>query len=365
MAGLANRLGEKHRVTLLTLDRSDRDRYPVGSQVDRLGLDLIFHSRNRIFGATANLKRIRDVRQAISQRQPQVVLSFCDQMNIVVLAATRPLRIPTVVTEFTDPRHQKLAAPWSMLRRILYPTARVGVALNQSTLPIVRSWIRGPTAIISAAVDRPPEGFVRRKSPRNRLVNIGRLSPEKGFDRLVDAFAEVAGEFPQWDLHLAGDGVERENLQAQVRRLGLVDRVFFTGWIKDVWEFLATADAFALTSRYDGYPVALLEAMSAGLPVLSVDCDSGPREIIRHGWNGWLVANTHQGLCSGLKDFLANSELRDRMGQTATEVQERLSWQKFTDDYEAVLRQATESKIRKLVTLGHALIDRESAENFG
>ncbi len=342
MAGLANRLAERHTVTLLTLDRSDRDRYDVSPQVERVGLDLIRDSGNPIQGAVANVRRVNGVRKAISQRKPDAVLSFCDQMNVVVLAATRSLRIPTVITEFTDPRHQKLPKVWQALRRALYPTAAVGVALNQSTLPVVQNWVRGPVTIISAAVDEPPSGFKHIDAPENRkiLVGVGRLSREKGFDRLVKAFAAIAAEVPLWDLHLAGDGPDRTMIEEIITTSGLQSRIKLVGWLKNVWDFLATADAFALTSRYDGFPVALLEAMAGGIPVISVDCDSGPREIIRHKQNGWLVPNDDHQLAESLKQFLLNDQERTAVGAAGKEVLTRLSWQKFTDDYEAALLQA-------------------------
>ncbi len=348
MAGLASRLGERHHVTLLTLDRADRDRYEVAN-LERVGLDVMGVSTNAAMGLRANMHRVAAVREAISSRKPNVVLSFCDKMNIVVLAATRPLRIPTVITEFTDPRHQPMSKPWHALRRLYYLTAAHGVALNQSTLPIVKKWVGGPVTVISAAVDEPPAGFAHRVSTdgRLRLTGVGRLSPEKGFDRLVKAFIDIADQVPQWDLEIAGDGPDRDAIATLVRDAKLQSRIRLIGWIKDVWGFLATADAFALTSRYDGYPVALLEAMAAGIAVVSVDCDSGPREIIRNGVNGLLVDNSEIALREGLLKLLQDTPLRERLAQGGPEVLQRLSWRKFTDDYESVLFAALERSERK------------------
>ena len=341
MAGLASRLAQQHQITLLTLDSATHDRYEVTPEVERIGLGLIRTSRNRLLGAAANFQRVAAVRAAISQRTPEAVLCFCDQMNVVTLAATRPLRIPTVVTEFTDPRHQRLPLVWQVMRRMLYPTAAFGVALNRSTLSTVQRWVRGPVAIISAAVDAPPPGFKRQlNNTRQRIVGLGRLSREKGFDRLVAAFAAVAAKHPSWDLHLAGDGPERTTIESQVHEANLDNRVYFHGWIKDVWAFLEHADVFALTSHYDGFPVAILEAMAGGIPVISVDCDSGPREIIRHEENGLLVANDHDSLCAGLDRIMSDGNLREQLSANGPEVMQRLSWDQFVADYELVLRRA-------------------------
>ena len=96
---------------------------------------------------------------------------------------------------------------------------------------------------------------------------VGRLIRAKGFDLLVQAFARAATARPEWSLTIFGEGPERANLEAQVRDLGLGDRVDLPGRVSDPLEHLACAHAFALSSRYEGFPNALLEAMSCGLPV--------------------------------------------------------------------------------------------------
>ena len=121
------------------------------------------------------------------------------------------------------------------------------------------------------------------------VVAMGRLSPEKGFDLLIDAFARLAAQHADWRLEIAGEGPERDALQRQIDAAGLQPQVQLVGWVSDPERFLSRSALFVMSSRYEGFPVALLEAMACGVPVISFDCDSGPREIIRPDVDGVLV----------------------------------------------------------------------------
>jgi glycosyltransferase involved in cell wall biosynthesis len=125
---------------------------------------------------------------------------------------------------------------------------------------------------------------------KRTVLSIGRLEPEKGFDILLPAFAELV-HVRGLDLHLLilGDGEERARLEELARELEVSNRVFMPGFQQNPYPFFAPADVLVLSSRYEGQPVALLEAMALGLPVISTDCPHGPREITKEGRYGLLV----------------------------------------------------------------------------
>ena len=127
------------------------------------------------------------------------------------------------------------------------------------------------------------------RGDENSLSRWDNFTREKGFDRLIDAFAQVASPHDEWTLEIAGEGLERKDLQQRIDRQRLGDRVTLMGWVDEPETWLSQAAIFVLSSRYEGFPVSLLEAMSLGLAVISFDCDSGPREIIRHQVDGLLV----------------------------------------------------------------------------
>ncbi|MEL7338320.1 MAG: glycosyltransferase, partial [Planctomycetota bacterium] len=124
----------------------------------------------------------------------------------------------------------------------------------------------------------------------------------------------------------------RETLQAQINELNLAERINITGWTDNVWQHYRAADAFALTSHYEGFPGALLEAMAMGLPVVSVDCESGPRAMVEHEQNGLLIPpNDPDALVDAMQRVTESRSLRQRLGTAAVQVRQRFGWTRLVD----------------------------------
>jgi glycosyltransferase involved in cell wall biosynthesis len=171
---------------------------------------------------------------------------------------------------------------------------------------------------------------------------MGRLTAQKGFDLLIEAFDRVAHAHPDWTLRIAGDGEQRRKLECLVQSLGLVRRVDLCGWVDEPEAFLQEADLFVLSSRYEGFPNALLEAMACGLAVVSFDCDSGPGEIVRHETDGLLVAAGEvDALARAMDRLMGNRADRERLGENAVDVVARFGYDAFFARWEDVLGATT------------------------
>jgi glycosyltransferase involved in cell wall biosynthesis len=168
----------------------------------------------------------------------------------------------------------------------------------------------------------PPARLAPAALTSKVLVAAGSLSPQKGFDLLLDAYATVVAKHPDWELWIfgAGAGERRADLSAQIDRLSLAGKAHLKGQTFQLEEQLAAASIFVLSSRHEGLPMVLLEAMRAGLPAAAFDCPTGPAEIIRHGRSGLLVPPLDvAGLAAAICELIEDPDRRRAMGAAAIE----------------------------------------------
>jgi glycosyltransferase involved in cell wall biosynthesis len=189
--------------------------------------------------------------------------------------------------------------------------------------PSVAEWLRaelGSNTPELVVMPNPlPIGFKPRSTLRNPvIVAAGRLVAEKQFSRLIEAFAQISDQIPGWRLRIFGEGAERVSLVQQIRMSGLYDRVELPGTSTDMPSEWARASISALTSRAEGLPLVVQEAMAAGVPVAGFDCPSGPREVIEHGINGLLVSpDSIAGMASALLRLATDDDFRARLAAGA------------------------------------------------
>lgn len=151
-----------------------------------------------------------------------------------------------------------------------------------------------------------------------KIISIGRYSEQKGYDRLIEAWAKVNQRHPDWRISVYGEGQDQDKLQALIRKQHLEGSFSLCRPVKDIQEKYVESSMYVMSSRFEGLPMALLEAMSCGLPCISFDCPYGPAEIITPGEDGMLVENGNTDkLADAICDLIENEDKRISMGKQA------------------------------------------------
>ncbi|MEV5024278.1 glycosyltransferase family 4 protein [Sphingobium sp. LMA1-1-1.1] len=278
-------------ITLIVFEEASAPSYyAYHPQVRILRLGMKSRRRAVATGALAMLRRQRLLRRALKAVRPELVVSFLTRTNILSLLAARSLHIPVIVSERNNPALQTVGPVWSRLRQMTYPRSVGLITMTQGAM----DWFKGAMDVEGWVIPNPvpPAGAAPdRRSDGHTIGAVGRLVPQKGFDLLLDAFAHVAQRIPDWKLVIWGEGPERAALERQRDRLGLADRVSLPGVTEKPGDWVPRTDLFVLSSRFEGWGIVVGEAMGAGLPVVSFDCQWGPAEMIEHDRSGLLVPN--------------------------------------------------------------------------
>jgi GalNAc-alpha-(1->4)-GalNAc-alpha-(1->3)-diNAcBac-PP-undecaprenol alpha-1,4-N-acetyl-D-galactosaminyltransferase len=272
----------------------------------------------------AYLQRMLALRRFMTEMSPDVVISFMPNVSIMVLLASRGLGLNTVVCERTDPFVMPVGRLLNILRAILYPLASRLVVQTEAVASKFRA-LRRPVPPVTVIGNPIPEEFAVGEAPLQRsdgapkrLLAVGRLSEEKRFDRLIQAFASISHRHPGWTLRIVGEGPERAKLESLVTQLCIRGRVELPGRRSDIKVEFMNADVYALTSKFEGFPNALLEAMASGLPCVATDCPSGPSEISEQGRTALLVpVDDSPALECALDELMGNPVKRRELAEVA------------------------------------------------
>jgi glycosyltransferase involved in cell wall biosynthesis len=265
--------------------------------------------------------QVAALRATVRDLRPDVALSTMLHGNLVLYLATRlmPKRPMVVLRETNSHAHRDDLKPWqTALAGVAYRAADRVVALSNGVRDeLVSRYGLSPSRCVTihnpVDLSAPPAPATRRpRADGFHFLTIGRLSPQKNQALLLRAFAALRD--PSARLTILGEGPLREDLENLAARLDIVDRVAFPGFREDTARYLASADGFVLSSRYEGFGHVLVEALGAGLPVISTDCPFGPADILSQDETGLLVPNEDlDALTAAMARLMADEELRERL----------------------------------------------------
>ena len=333
------------KITIVTLASQGLDFYELHPAVQRIALNLSGESANALSGAWNNLRRVWALRRVLRVERPDIALGMMSTANVLLALAAWGLPVCAIGSERIHPPQCPLGRVWEGLRHHLYSRLAAVTALTDESAAWVKTNTRARRVpVIPNAAPWPLPVQPPRLDPasvgvpgRQRLLAVGRLDHQKGFDWLIAAFAALADRHPQWELVVLGEGALRPALKSQVDAENLQQRVFMPGRVGNVGQWYECADLYVMSSRFEGFPNTLAEALAYGVPAVSFDCDTGPRDIIRHEVDGLLVpAGDVAGLTAALDRAMGDADLRRRWAVRAVEARARFSMVRFAGLWETL-----------------------------
>ncbi|MDO4350880.1 MAG: glycosyltransferase family 4 protein [Eubacteriales bacterium] len=310
---LANALSEKgHEVYLLSLAACNL-KYNISDKVKLI--DLSDSSR----GKAVILQRFFKYKKALQEINPDVSIHFWLQSAYFTVGMGKHKYGKIIYAERGDPGDKEYSKLLKVIRNWALPHIDGFVFQSEGAKNYFDEAIQKKSVIIHNAVSVPNEICPFLGQRDKRIVSVGRLHPQKNHKLLINAFAQIADEIPDYTLEIYGDGELRDALQEQITRLDLKNRVFLKGSCADIFDRIRTAALFVLSSDYEGLPNALIEAMALGLPCISTDCrPGGAREIINNGFDGLIVpCNDTQALAKAIKKVICNDEFAKTLSARA------------------------------------------------
>lgn len=317
---------EGHKVTIVTCI-NENSKYELQEKVYHYKLDSSKPHKNRILRFFARRNSLCDLLKSL---KPSIVVSFLPEPNILAVSLKNKFNFPILVSERNSPSDLYKNPIISSIMKKVYKRAN-GVVFQTkeaqnyfNNLDTVSQSIIIPNPINSVFFNNKKE-----RSPNKTFVSVGRLATQKNHKMLINAFKQINDKFPEYNLVIYGEGKLRTELEEQITKLNLVDKVFLLGVKHNLNNIIYNNKAFLLSSNYEGLPNALMEAMALGLPVISTDArPGGPRSLITNKFNGLLVSNNSQEeFYEAMKYIIENPLEAEKMGKQAKKYAE-----KFKDD---------------------------------
>lgn len=339
IASLANDFVEKgDRVDIVSLGEAEPG-YRIDSRVHVVPLHVAGVSGNTVRAVRRNAKTVYALRRYLIKAHPDRVVVFNTRLAVEVLLAN-PLHksYKVIVSERANPMFDKKLGGLERLFRALlldkadrfiFQTSRVQRCFPEK---ITKKGVVIPNGVFSDQILESVVPFGERK--KNVICSVGRLAKQKGYDVLIQAFAQFNRDHSGYVLHIFGEGPEKSNIETMISSFGMTGKVVLHGNVANVIEEINDAGMFILASRFEGMPNALIEAMACGIPCIASDCDFGPGELIENEDNGLLFpVDDIDALVKAMKTIADNEAFAERLSRNAQQIRKTHSKEKIIGMY--------------------------------
>jgi len=317
-----------------------------------LGTSFIDQNSNIYFSIFKNILYYFKIRKYIKKHSPDVLLAAKNIPVSIILKISLKNKFKLIIREAVDPKHSSITQRSffsrfliNNIKGFLYPKSDNIIAISEGVKQsLIKNFkldsskiktIYNPSSdekILSLAQEEIGSDLL---SGKPLIISVGRLTKQKDHITLLKAFNEIYSKI-DCNLYIVGEGSERDNLEKFIRNNNIEDRVKLLGYQNNPWKFMSKSELFILPSIWEGFGNVIVEAMLIGIPVISSDCPSGPREILNDGVNGKLFkVGDYSHLAKIIEDVLSddNSELINRAKIRSRD----FTIEKITEEYEKVL----------------------------
>lgn len=319
VVNMANYYVNKYKVVIVGLYKNRESYYHINPEVEIKYCSQTYNPSIGIFSAIlSNIKYIRTLYRICNEVNASSVISFTTSANVISIIVSRLLSMNVLISERANPYIYKPNKLWTFLRNFFYKYSNKLIVQTDFSKTYFKKYIEGNRIEVFPNMVNPQFSNIRNKynSSNRTILTVGRLDDNKAQDILIQAFAK--SKLPEWKLVIVGDGENRNKYQDLVERLSLNKNVTFVGNSDSVHEYYNEAGMFVFTSKSEGFPNALLEALYFGLPTISSDCESGPRDLINDGVNGYLFSvGDIEMLAEKLTSLALNQTLRLQFSEAA------------------------------------------------
>lgn len=338
ISNLANHFSMNgYDVTLVCLDKQDI-RYAVSPHLRLIELTERKLEENIFTRIYYSLTTFFKLLRVIREEQPYCCISFMTSVNVWTGICCILLNKKYIVSERTSPFYtiKKLNKLHQWIVYHIYRKAKAVVSPSQrmsNSFSLIKHYSKLRNFV---AIYNPVNTFIQPTMesvyPRSFILSVGRLDPCKGFDVLIEAFSQLS-PYPI-DLLISGVGEEKTLLEQKIKAYNLQSRIKFIGFKSNLQDYYSQAKIFVMASRVEGYPNALVEALSLGCSVVATDCEFGPSEIVENGVNGFLVqVDDSKELASAIETLIKDDSLRIKFSQNAKRINKTNSLESIADQW--------------------------------
>ncbi len=313
---LSNSFCEKgHEVEIITFCGRESF-YPLNENVSIscAGFDEIEHTASvkRFLGS---IKRMFRLRSFVKSRKLDVLIGMSFSMTWYAVFATILTSTKSIGTERNNPYKYRASRLNTFLRRFFYKLCSGYVFQTEKSSEFFTDELRERDIIIPNAIFNEMIYGLEPPEQREKVIcAVGRLTEQKRFDLLIDAFKRIADRFPDYSLVIFGEGELRSELEAQRDRVGLTDRIYLPGANPEAVKLVNRTGVFVLSSDMEGMPNALMEAMAMGVPCISTRCEMGPEELIENGENGLLVeVGSSEQIAAAIFKYITDTDFAEKV----------------------------------------------------